>query len=154
MESLRDIGYTLEMAIADIIDNSISAAADNIHINFDFNEKKNDFFLEIIDDGFGMNRAQLEIAMKLGSKNPNHIRAKSDLGRFGLGLKTASFSQCRSLTVESFSKENKDTNSFTWDLDKVVEKNSWICKENKKPLINFGTKIITLSRLCFCILFL
>ena len=55
IESIRDIGYTLETAVADIIDNSISAAANNIHINIGFNEKKNDFYLEIIDDGFGMN---------------------------------------------------------------------------------------------------
>ena len=142
IESIRDIGYTLETAIADIIDNSISAAANNIHIKIDFNEKKNDFYLEIIDDGFGMNREQLKIAMKLGSKNPNHVRASSDLGRFGLGLKTASFSQCRSLNVESFSKATKETNSFTWDLDKIVEFGSWKCKPNKSPNINTGTKII------------
>ena len=51
IESIRDIGYTLETAIADIIDNSISAEANNIHIKFDFNEKKRSFILEIIDDG-------------------------------------------------------------------------------------------------------
>ena len=142
IESIRDIGYTLETAVADIIDNSISAAAKNIHINIDFNEKRNDLILEIIDDGFGMNREQLKIAMKLGSKNPKHIRAKNDLGRFGLGLKTASFSQCRKLTVESFSRENEEKNSFTWDLDKIVKFGSWKCKPNKNPMINFGTKII------------
>ena len=142
IESIRDIGYSLETAIADIIDNSISAEANNIKINIDFNDKKNDFILEIIDDGFGMNREELKKAMTIGSKNPTHKRAKNDLGRFGLGLKTASFSQCRSLTVESFSKENNERNSLTWDVDHLVKYNRWECLPNKAPTINVGTKIV------------
>ena len=142
IESIRDIGYSLETAIADIIDNSISAEANNIKINIDFNEKKNDFILEIIDDGFGMNREELKKAMKLGSKDPTDTRRNNDLGRFGLGLKTASFSQCRSLTVESFSKENNERNSLTWDLDEVKKYKSWKCIRNNSPIINVGTRII------------
>ena len=142
IESIRDIGYTLETAVADIIDNSISAAANNIHINIGFNEKKNDFYLEIIDDGFGMNKLEIGRALTLGSKNPTHKRASDDLGRFGLGLKTASYSQCRRLTVESFSKENKEKNSFTQDLDKLAETRRWGGDRNKTPIINVGTRII------------
>ena len=86
IESLRDIGYTLETAIADIIDNSISAAANNIHIKIGFNEKKNDFYLEIIDDGFGMNREQLKIAMTIGSKNKNQSACQVPKRRVWLWL--------------------------------------------------------------------
>ena len=142
IESMRDIGYNLETAIADVIDNSISALAENIYINIKFDHKNNDFILEIIDDGVGMNNSEIAKAMTLGSKNPKHIRDKNDLGRFGLGLKTASFSQCRKLTVESFSKNYEEKNSLTWDLDVLEETNKWRCKINETPKIEIGTKII------------
>ena len=142
IESMRDIGYNLETAIADVIDNSISASAKNIYINIKFNHKNNDFMLEIIDDGVGMNNSEIAKAMTLGSKNPKHVRDKNDLGRFGLGLKTASFSQCRKLTVESFSKDYEEKNSLTWDLDVLGETNKWRCKINQTPKIEIGTKII------------
>ena len=142
IESIRDIGYTLETAIADIIDNSISALATNIYINIEFNDKKNDFLLEIIDDGIGMNKLECIMAMRLGSKNPTKSRDKDDLGRFGLGLKTASFSQCRSLTVESYSTEYDEKNSFNWDLDELAKSRKWKCKKNQPPNIEIGTKII------------
>ena len=80
------------------------------------------------DDGEGMTEDELLSAMRLGSKDPNTVRKKDDLGRFGLGLKTASFSQCRKLTVES-NKSGKST-SMTWDLDLVKEKNSWVVRKN------------------------
>ena len=142
IESMRDIGYNLETAIADVIDNSISALAKNIYINIKFDHKNNDFILEIIDDGIGMNNSEIAKAMTLGSKNPKHVRDKNDLGRFGLGLKTASFSQCRKLTVESFSKDYEEKNSLTWDLDVLGETNKWRCKINETPKIEIGTKII------------
>lgn len=141
-ESIRDIGYTLETAIADIIDNSISALAKNIYINIDSNNKTNGLILEIIDDGIGMNKNELIIAMRLGSKNPTFLRDKNDLGRFGLGLKMASFSQCRKLTVESCAKENDEKNSFTWDLDEISKTRKWLLKKNKSPEIEIGTKVI------------
>lgn len=105
IESLRDIGYSFESAIADIIDNSITANAKNIKIYFDFYSKK--LSIAIIDDGIGMTENELIEAMRPGSKNPLDDRDKNDLGRFGLGLKTASFSQCRKLTVVSSINLNK-----------------------------------------------
>ncbi len=142
IESIRNIGYTLETAIADIIDNSISALANNIYINIKFNDKNNGFFIEIIDDGIGMNKQQCVMAMRVGSKNPINSRDINDLGRFGLGLKTASFSQCRRLTVETYSKEYNQKNSLTWDLDKLRECGKWKIKKNDSPKIDIGTKII------------
>lgn len=61
--------------------------------------------------------------MRLGSTDPREERAIGDLGRFGLGLKTASFSQCRRLTVVS--RQHGEIAAFTWDLDTVVKENSW-----------------------------
>jgi hypothetical protein len=80
--------------------------------------------LSIKDDGFGMNNEELIQAMKPGSKNPLQDRSSKDLGRFGLGLKTASFSQCRRLTVIS---KNQDSQPiyWTWDLDYVKESGKW-----------------------------
>ncbi|MBI9087796.1 MAG: ATP-binding protein [Desulfobacterium sp.] len=117
IQSLRDIGYSMESAIADVIDNSITAGAEKINVNFAWNDGSP--WLAIIDDGNGMTPAELTDAMRLGSKNPLEERKNNDLGRFGLGLKTASFSQCRQLTLIS----NKDgmSTSKEWDLDLIEE---------------------------------
>ncbi|MBC3539575.1 ATP-binding protein [Rufibacter sediminis] len=122
IETFRAIGYNLETAIADIIDNSISAGAKNIWIDFDY--KGASTWLAIKDDGHGMDNEELIKAMRPGSKNPNEERAAQDLGRFGLGLKTASFSQCRKLTVISKYK-NSTPVYWTWDLDYVAEARKW-----------------------------
>ncbi len=139
IESIRDIGYSLETAIADLVDNSISAGANNIKILL-INDSDNKPFLSVEDDGEGMSEEELLSAMRLGSKDPNIVRRKNDLGRFGLGLKTASFSQCRQLTVESF-KSGKST-SMTWDLDLVRQKNAWVVRKNFFVDREIGTKII------------
>ena len=91
MESTRAIGYSLEAAIADVVDNSIAAEARNISISFFPVDQE---FVYILDDGHGMNSDEITNAMQYGSKNPKDIRSINDLGRFGLGLKTASLSQC------------------------------------------------------------
>jgi hypothetical protein len=124
-QSLRDLGYSLETAIADLIDNSITAHAHNIHIYLDFNTP-NAASLCIIDDGQGLNRDELIEAMRPGSRNPREERSSTDLGRFGLGLKTASFSQCKSLTV--ISRQKGDTIAAQWDLDLIAERNEWIVR--------------------------
>jgi hypothetical protein len=121
-ESMRDIGYSLETAIADIIDNSIAAGAAEINIRFDFETSAPR--LGIIDNGRGMTRDELIDAMRHGSKHPRAERAADDLGRFGLGLKTASFSQCRRLTVVSI--QNGTMEAAVWDLDTVSEKDEWV----------------------------
>ena len=121
IESLRDIGYSFESAIADIIDNSITAKAKNIHIYFDFKDKK--LSLSIVDDGLGMCQDELIEAMRPGTKNPLDSRDENDLGRFGLGLKTASFSQCRKLTVVS--SQNSKQVATVWDLDYVAQTEDW-----------------------------
>jgi len=102
IESMRDIGYSMETAVADLIDNSITAEASNVDIRFSWNDGEP--WLAIIDDGCGMDSDELTNAMRLGSKNPLEERDKKDLGRYGLGLKTASFSQCRKLAVISDSR--------------------------------------------------
>nr|WP_303696430.1 ATP-binding protein [Brevundimonas subvibrioides] len=122
IESMRDIGYTLESALADVIDNSISAGATVVHIIYDTNSA--DPFLAIIDDGRGMARAALLNAMRPGSQSPTTARDSADLGRFGLGMKTASFSQARSLTV--ISRQNGELAAARWDLDFVVERDDWV----------------------------
>ena len=122
IESFRAIGYSIETAFADVIDNSISANAKNVWISFGWKGAKT--WLAIKDDGSGMNNAELINAMRPGSKNPLDVRDQNDLGRFGLGLKTASFSQCRKLSV--ISKKPETSNSFwTWDLDYVNQTGNW-----------------------------
>jgi hypothetical protein len=122
IETFRAIGYNIETAIADIADNAISAAAKTIRVNFEW--KGADTWLSIQDDGCGMNNDELIQAMRPGSKNPLDNRNSKDLGRFGLGLKTASFSQCRRLSVIS-KKENESPEYWTWDLDFVNQRGTW-----------------------------
>lgn len=132
IETFRAIGYSIKTAIADIIDNSITANARNIWV--DYTLKGPDTILSITDDGYGMDNDELIQAMRPGSMNPLDERKESDLGRFGLGLKTASFSQCRKFTVLS-KKENNEACYWCWDLDYVNEIKSWklikICPEKK-----------------------
>lgn len=120
MESMRSVGYSVESAIADIVDNSLSAGAQNIHVQYDASIEP---FVAILDDGLGMEAPALTNAMRHGSTNPTEKRQTSDLGRFGLGLKTASLSQCRRLTV--ISKRNGGISARRWDLDVVRDLGAW-----------------------------
>lgn len=122
IETLRAYGYSLNTAIADLVDNSISAHARNVWIRMHWAGDQS--WITIIDDGHGMEEKVLVNAMRPGSQNPLKERDEKDLGRFGLGMKTASFSQCRSLTVAS--KVAGGTNSLRrWDLDYVGKHNEW-----------------------------
>ena len=134
VESLRSIGYSLESAVADIIDNSITAKAQRVYI--DIGWKKDNAQIRISDDGTGMTRSRLHECMRPGSQSPTEQREPDDLGRFGLGLKTASFSQCRRLTVTS--RSEGIASSATWDLDHIAKTNNWElilnpCPNTMKP---------------------
>lgn len=121
IEGLRDIGYSLETAVSDIIDNSITAGAHRIDLVTE--TYSDEPYIAIIDDGEGMSEEELIAAMRPGSRNPLAPRDEPDLGRFGLGLKSASFSQCRRLTVVS--RRAGRTSAAIWDLDDVAERNEW-----------------------------
>ena len=120
IESTRAIGYSLEAAVADIIDNSIAANATMVNIYF---FPIDGAYVSILDNGAGMNDTELDLAMQYGSKNPIEARDSSDLGRFGLGLKTASLSQCRSLTV--ITKQADTVIGRRWDIDHVIAEGDW-----------------------------
>lgn len=120
--SLRDLGYSLETAVADIVDNSISAEATEVGIIYDISSDIPT--LAIWDNGWGMNEEDLLAAMRHGALGPDKERSKMDLGRFGLGLKTASFSQCRKLTVVSV--RDGQWCGAEWDLDLVKKTDDWL----------------------------
>ncbi|MGB5133820.1 MAG: ATP-binding protein [Prochlorococcaceae cyanobacterium] len=117
IESMRAYGYTLATAIADLIDNSIAAGARTIWVEARWAGRGS--WLTIADDGVGMSESELRDAMRLGSRNPCLERDPADLGRFGLGLKTASLSQCRRLTVFS-RQEGSEVHVRRWDLDHLA----------------------------------
>lgn len=125
IEAMRDIGYSLDSAVADIIDNSIAAGAKNIDLRYGWEADLP--WIGITDDGCGMSRHELFEAMRPGSKDPRLERDKHDLGRFGLGLKTASFSQCRELTV--LTRRAGETHALRWDLDHVAATDKWSITE-------------------------
>ena len=122
LESLRAFGYNIQTAIADLIDNSISAGAKNVWLTFQWDGSESYIFIR--DDGKGMTEAELINAMRPGSRNPLEQRERNDLGRFGLGLKTASLSQCRRLTVCT-KAVNQNPVTRRWDLDYVNQTGEW-----------------------------
>ena len=119
---LSKIGYEFTSAVGDIVDNSISAKASLIEISF-LNSAKGPY-LEIVDDGAGMDEDELVRNMAIGCRDPNEDRAFGDLGRFGAGLKTASFSQARRLSVITKKAKHKVTGA-TWDLGYVQRVDRW-----------------------------
>lgn len=121
LKGLRAIGYSFSTAVADLIDNSITANAKNIKLFSD--PLEDEPYFAILDDGQGMNCHELENAMIFGSDREGKIDCESDLGRFGLGLKSASLSQCRKLIVVS--KRYGRVNAMSYDVDLIESTNSW-----------------------------
>jgi len=141
VESLRSFGYDLSRAIADLIDNSITASARNVWVDFFWNGAEST--ITVTDDGCGMTEEQVRRAMRLGSTNPLLARDPQDLGRFGLGLKTASFSQCRRLSVRTKTADETVTDRC-WDLDYIAQTNNWLLLRTvnadcEAPLRRVGT---------------
>ena len=142
LESLRDIGYSLETAVADILDNSITAKSTEIQVHLNVIDRSAQ--VAIIDNGLGMSEAELLEAMRPGNKNPLDLRPSDDLGRFGLGLKTASFSQCRKFTVVT--KKEGELSAAIWDMDFVASQDNdeWtlqIPEDDELDQIPFADKI-------------
>lgn len=123
INSYRSFGYNLSTAIADIVDNSISAQAKTIEVDYKWDGK--DSYISILDNGNGMNLEELIQAMTPGSKDPEEIRSENDLGRFGMGLKTASFSQCKRLTVVT-KKRGYNLIKRCWDIDYINKVEEWV----------------------------
>lgn len=143
MNSMRSMGYSFESAVADVLDNSISAQSHNIQINFP--KEPSNCYITILDDGLGMANEELYQAMKYGSLLNGSDRSESDLGRFGLGLKSASLSQCKKLTVAS--KKDNVISAYVWDLDIIEEKKDWIIQELDQLEVNNIIDIYNLKNL-------
>src|SRR6266542_775915 len=115
IKSLRDLGYDFASAVADLVDNSVSAQATLVAIDVEF--EGDDSWVRIAENGIGMTTAELKEAMRYGA---DRDYGDDDLGKFGLGLKTASMSQCQRLSVASRVNENRaDIAAFCWDLDHI-----------------------------------
>ena len=130
IETLGALGYSTESAVADLIDNSIAAGASRVDVILHWHGA--DSWCAVADNGRGMTGNELKQAMTIGSRDPVLPRDTADLGRFGFGLKTASFSQCRELTVGS----HKTSQRFayrTWDLDYVRAEGRWLLLKSPPP---------------------
>lgn len=132
MGSMRSMGYTFESAIADVIDNSISANCSVVKVLFPTNPLQKSC-VGILDNGEGMDDKALFEAMRYGSAANEDTRSENDLGRFGLGMKSASLSQCKVLTVVSL----KDTHlsAYTWDYNYIRDKKEWVVKKHNQDEI-------------------
>jgi hypothetical protein len=123
IKSIAEQGYSLETAIADLIDNSITANASRIEVLTKIDCEPFTMFLS--DNGDGMDDISLKNNMQFPSQSSDNLRANNDLGRFGLGLKTASFSQTRTFTVLSRKKGNEKFSGLTWDVKHLKESGKW-----------------------------
>jgi len=121
-EALRHLGYDLNASIADIIDNSITTRVKSKEVNLFFNlGDDGNINCRIQDDGLGMKEKELEEAMRLGAEIKYD---DADLGKFGMGLKTASLSHCNKLTVIT-KRKNSSTFGMQWDMDYVEKSKGW-----------------------------
>lgn len=151
MTSLRDMGYDCPAAVADLVDNSIDADADVVDI--DLKHHGEDSWMRIADDGMGMTAGEIDEAMRYGSAGTYSARA---LGSFGLGLKTASLSQCRRLTVAARSTSRARIEIRRWDLDQVARHDAWVlerltprqCPDHlTEPLVGRSGTVVLWERL-------
>lgn len=143
LESNRNLGYSIEEAVSDLIDNSIAAKAKNISFHLSWNNGKP--FFALLDDGVGMSNKNGDLvrSFRLGSQNPLEERDPLDLGRFGFGMKTASLSQSRSFIVAS-KKTESELISRSLDLDFISSLgNGWKLKKvDKTDLFGYEKSII------------
>jgi histidine kinase/DNA gyrase B/HSP90-like ATPase len=133
IKSIAEQGYSLETALADLMDNSIAANANMIEVLIDTSSEP--FTLFLADNGLGMSEEALKKNMQFPSASPESERKSKDLGRFGLGMKTASFSQTRRLTVLSKEKGSKIYSGRTWDVE-YLKLNGWRIIVNSAEEIN------------------
>ncbi len=144
LEANRSIGYNIEEAVADLIDNSISANAKNISYHIIKDDVTNPKFV-LFDDGIGMSiiNGDLINSFRLASINPTDERSEKDLGRFGFGMKTASLSQSKSFIVIT-KKENEDLVARSLDLEFIKKENDWVLKKisDQNEFLGFDQKII------------
>ena len=139
MEDLSNIGYDLNTAIADIIDNSIYWGAKNINVEIVPKSEETEDHILICDDGNGMTEERLVEGMRYAS---DRDYKKDDLGKFGLGLKAASLSQCDILTVYTKAKNGKPLIA-RWDKNFVREQGEWLLQRpEEEDLIQFEKKIL------------
>jgi hypothetical protein len=136
IKSIAEQGYSLESSLADLMDNSISANADMIEVLIKMDEEP--FTLFIADNGSGMDEETLKASMQFPSNSPEEERNVFDLGRFGLGMKTASFSQTRCFTVLTRKKGTKTYYGRTWDVNYLKQVGKW------RLLVNTREEIIEL----------
>jgi len=137
IEGLRDTGYTFNTAVADIVDNSIThGKAKNVWIELSLNFEGLIRFT-IADDGAGMDSVGLINAMKYGSSS---LSDPNSLGKFGMGLKTASSAFSRRFSL--ISRDNKKSKFYkvTWDLDHVAEIKEWDMLE--PPVSDFEQTVL------------
>ncbi len=127
--SLSSLGYSLETAVADLVDNSLAADARRVDVIPHWDADRS--WIAVRDNGRGMSPAQLDEAMTISARGPHTDRGPKDLGRFGMGLKTASFSQARRLTVHANAGGGWCTR--TWDLDVVETEGAWLLGQGAWP---------------------
>lgn len=120
IESLRHLGYNNYSAICDLVDNSFDAEASTVSIEIEV--VSGEILITIADDGIGMDEKTLDQALKLGSLTDRAIQ--SDLGKFGMGLVTASLSIAKKTSILTKGSSGEVWKSYT-DVDEIKKSNQF-----------------------------
>lgn len=143
LDVLGHSGYSLQSAIADIMDNSITAKADNIWLNMRYDGKDSE--IVIVDDGYGMDLEKLKSASIIAFKDMHEERSEDDLGRFSTGINSASASMCNQLIIQSKTADQNNSNTIVLDYEEM-KTSGWVCKivdlEEDFLKSNSGTAIV------------
>lgn len=116
---LRGSNYNFSTALADLVDNSIQAEADTVDIYVDFET----LTVSVLDNGTGMtDEVHLE-SMKVASETRDY--SENDLGKYGTGMKAASFSQADRLIVATKHSSNPSVLVRCLDLDHINRVDDW-----------------------------
>ncbi|PYG86596.1 histidine kinase/DNA gyrase B/HSP90-like ATPase [Ruminiclostridium sufflavum DSM 19573] len=137
LNGISNFGYTTSDAILDIVDNCIVAKAQNINIiignrDKDVVDDKSVQYIAIQDDGIGMDIDQIFNALMLGSPKSEKLYEENSLSKFGFGLKSAGFSQAKTISVISRTNENEEWVKSFINIDSIVDENHWVVFENEE----------------------
>jgi DNA topoisomerase VI subunit B len=119
LPKLGKSGYSLPQAIAELVDNSIDAIDTNQKVG-EINVTIEKSFIKVYDNGSGMTKEELINSLRLAKSNK-----QNQLGRFGLGLKTAALSLGSYFDITTKSDKENHLYTVNFDEENWGKQNDW-----------------------------
>lgn len=128
LTSLRMMGYDTVASVSDLVDNCIDAGATRVSVEVRQAGKggkdsgDTGIVIDVQDNGIGMDGDTLNQALRLGSETSHE---NTDLGKYGMGLVTASLGMARSIYVLT-RKDKAQAYEAVLDIDDVAKHNKFL----------------------------